>query len=403
MQKNKLHYIDLFAGCGGLSLWLFNSNLWHGVLAVEKNAMAFETLRYNLIEKKNHFDWPTGIPCTEHEIDEFLTKYRSFLISLKWEIDLIAGGPPCQGFSTAWKRLEWDGRNHLVHSYIEFVGLVKPKIIFFENVKGFTLEFKKNKDKGKNFSNEVIKSLEKLGYDVHGEMMDFSKYWVPQTRKRFILVGIRKDISESLQIEAKNFHELIEILSWDILAQKGLKRSSTIAEAISDLEKVHWEIPSPDSKGFNHGIYGKLKSQLQKTLKWDVKAKVPDSHRFARHGQSTIARFLKLIEAQRKKELASENDLTKKRNQIVLNAKKPSPTLTTLPDDYIHYAEPRILTVREYARIQTFNDWFEIKGKYTTWWKLRTKEVPRYTQIGNAIPSLFAEQAGIILHKLLNQ
>ena len=58
--------------------------------------------------------------------------------------------------------------------------------------------------------------------------------------------------------------------------------------------------------------------------------------------------------------------LTKKRNQIVLNSNKPSPTLTTLPDDYIHYSESRILTVREYARIQTFNDWFEIRGKYTT-------------------------------------
>lgn len=403
MQKNKLHYIDLFAGCGGLSLWLFNSGLWHGVLAVEKNAMAFETLRYNLIEKKNHFDWPKEIPCTEHEIDEFLTKYRSFLSSLEWKIDLIAGGPPCQGFSTAWKRVEGDGRNHLVHSYIEFVSLVKPKIIFFENVKGFTLEFKKNKDKGKNFSSEVIKSLEDLGYDVHGEMMDFSKYWVPQTRKRFILVGIQKDISESSQMKAKNFHELIELLSWEILAEKGLKRSSTLAEAISDLEKIHWEVLSPDSTGFKHGLYGKPKSQLQKTLKWDVKAKVPDSHRFAKHGQSTMARFLKLIEAQKKKELAREDDLTKKRNQVVLNAKKPSPTLTTLPDDYIHYSEPRILTVREYARIQTFDDWFEIKGKYTTGGKLRTKEVPRYTQIGNAIPSLFGEQAGIILHKLLNQ
>ena len=78
-----------------------------------------------------------------------------------------------------------------------------------------------------------------------------------------------------------------------------------------------------------------------------------------------------------------------------------SPTLTTLPDDYIHYSEPRILTVREYARIQTFDDWFEIKGKYTTGGKLRRVEVPRYTQVGNAIPPLFGELAGNILKGLL--
>jgi DNA (cytosine-5)-methyltransferase 1 len=397
----KLLYIDLFAGCGGLSLWLYNSGLWQGVLAVEKNAMAFETLRYNLIEKMSHFDWPAQIPCAAHEIDEFLTQYRSFLESLEWKIDLIAGGPPCQGFSTAWKRQEGDGRNHLVHSYIEFVSIVKPKIIFFENVKGFTLEFKKNKDKGKNFSSEVIKSLEEIGYDVHGEMMDFSKYWVPQTRKRFILVGVRSDVSESLHVKAEKFHKLINILSWDILDKKGLKRLSTLSEAISDLERAYWEVPSPDSKGFKHGLYGKKGSQLQKTLRWSTRSKTPDSHRFAKHGQSTMARFLKLIEARKRKETASDSDLTKKRNQVVLDEKRPSPTLTTLPDDYIHYSEPRILTVREYARIQTFNDWFEIRGKYTTWWKLRTKEVPRYTQIGNAIPPLFWEQSGIVLHELV--
>ena len=78
-----------------------------------------------------------------------------------------------------------------------------------------------------------------------------------------------------------------------------------------------------------------------------------------------------------------------------------SPTLTTHPDDYVHYCEPRILTVREYARIQTFPDWFEFKGKYTTGGKLRKVEVPRYTQIGNAIPPLFGELAGMVIKEML--
>ena len=90
----------------------------------------------------------------------------------------------------------------------------------------------------------------------------------------------------------------------------------------------------------------------------------------------------------------------KKHTVIPLDKDAKSPTITTLPDDYIHYSEPRILTVREYARIQSFPDWYEFQGKYTTGGKLRTKEVPRYTQIGNAIPPLFGEQSGLVLKEL---
>lgn len=403
MKKNKLHYIDLFAWCWGLSLWLYNSDLWHGIMAIEKNAMAFDTLNHNLIKNKKHFDWPSEISCKEHDINELLANNKEFLASLEWKIHLVAGWPPCQGFSTAWKRVEDDDRNNLVHSYIKFVSIVKPEIIFFENVKGFTLEFQKNKDKWKNFSNEVMESLRNLGYNVDWKMMDFSKYWIPQTRKRFILVWIRSDISESKKIKAEDFYKIIEKNSAKILADKGLKRSHTIQDAIYDLEQKHWVTDSSDSKSFKYGLYGKQKGNLQKLLKWKIECNIPDSHRFPRHSDSTKKRFSELIQANKMKLPAHEYMLTKKRNQIVLNADRPSPTLTTLPDDYLHYSEPRILTVREYARIQTFDDWYEIRGKYTTWGKMRKKEVPRYTQIWNAIPSLFAEQVGIVLHKLISR
>jgi DNA (cytosine-5)-methyltransferase 1 len=74
----------------------------------------------------------------------------------------------------------------------------------------------------------------------------------------------------------------------------------------------------------------------------------------------------------------------------------------SIPDDYIHYSEPRILTVREYAIIQSFPDWYEFREAYTTGGKRRTEQVPRYTQIGNAIPPLFAEHVGNVLKELLN-
>jgi DNA (cytosine-5)-methyltransferase 1 len=85
----------------------------------------------------------------------------------------------------------------------------------------------------------------------------------------------------------------------------------------------------------------------------------------------------------------------------VLDPNAVSPTITGQPDDFLHYAEPRIMTVRECARIQSFPDWYEIRAKYTTGGKMRKSEVPRYSQVGNAIPPLFAEQAGIVLKEML--
>lgn len=132
---------------------------------------------------------------------------------------------------------------------------------------------------------------------------------------------------------------------------------------------------------------------------------IPDSHRFPKHRPEISSKFQIILDTCRKnKDIDSytrERFNIKKHTIIPLDEKKKSPTITTLPDDYIHYSEPRILTVREYARIQSFPDWYIFQGKYTTGGKRRTQEVPRYTQIGNAIPPLFGEQVGIILKKMI--
>jgi len=131
---------------------------------------------------------------------------------------------------------------------------------------------------------------------------------------------------------------------------------------------------------------------------------IPDSHRLAYHKEETTILFKALIkEAPKGKRLddtLKEKFDIKKRGLVVLDKTKPAPTLTSHPDDFIHYSEPRILTVREYARIQTFPDWYQFKRKYTTGGKLRKTEVPRYTQIGNAIPPLFGELSGNALLEL---
>src|SRR5271154_4591082 len=110
-------YIDLFAGCGGLSLGLHNAG-WKGLFAIEKNTDAFKTLKHNLIDKKKHFSWCDWLPQTNLEIDDVIKNYKSQLAALKGKVDMVAGGPPCQGFSMAGRRNESDTRNHLVKSYI---------------------------------------------------------------------------------------------------------------------------------------------------------------------------------------------------------------------------------------------------------------------------------------------
>lgn len=410
-MPTKNTYIDLFAGCGGLSLGL-NQSGWKGLFAIEKSPYAFATLKHNLIDNLNHFDWPDWLEKTQHDIDEVLKGKIKELKKLRGKVDLVAGGPPCQGFSTAGRREESDHRNELISSYIKFIRLVQPKIIFFENVKGFTQRFEKNRSKGIKYSEFVQKALRRSGkdfkgYEVYGELIDFSEFGIPQKRTRFILVGIRKDIFEKSHFIPSHFFDLLKSKRKSFLVNKGLGLTQSLQDAISDLLEKNGTVDCPDSIGFLSSVYSKAQSPYQKLMRSKVSSKsVPDSHRFANHGKETILLFQTLIsKAPKGKKIEGkekEKFNIKKRGIVVLDPNKPAPTLTSHPDDYVHYCEPRILSVREYARIQTFPDWFEFKAKYTTGGKLRIVEVPRYTQVGNAIPPLFGEQAGLALKQILN-
>ncbi|MDP8204204.1 MAG: DNA cytosine methyltransferase [Candidatus Tenebribacter mawsonii] len=410
-MENKITYIDLFAGCGGLSLGLHQSG-WKGIFAIEKSPLAFLTLKHNLIDKLNHFQWPDWLEQSEHDINTVLKKHKHNLKNLQGQVELVVGGPPCQGFSTAGRREEGDQRNKLIKSYIKFIRLVQPKMIFFENVKGFTQRFEKNSIKGIRYSEYVQKSLRLsgknfIGYNVYGKLINFAEFGIPQKRTRFILVGIRKDLISTTVIKPKYFFDNLEKNKFDFLNSRGLKTTQNINDAISDLLQSNGEVSCPDSKGFLSTTYNSTMSDYQRLLRDDKKkGEIPDSHRFANHSEDTIKLFNNLLKnAPIGKRIDGDERKKynlKKRGIIVFDKDKPSPTITSHPDDYIHYSEPRILTVRESARIQSFPDWFEFKAKYTTGGKLRKIEVPRYTQVGNAIPPLFGEQAGLVLKDLLN-
>jgi DNA (cytosine-5)-methyltransferase 1 len=395
-------YIDLFAGCGGLSLGLHLAG-WKGLFAIEKSPFAFSTLKFNLIDNKKHFEWPDWLECKEHDIAQVLKDKKEMLKSLRGKVDLVAGGPPCQGFSMAGKRVADDFRNKLVYSYIKFIELVKPRLILFENVNGFTYAFKASSDDDKAvpYSKIVIKKLKSLGYDVKPHTITFSDYGIPQKRTRFILIG-------SLDSNADDFIETIKAKKRDFLIGKGLKQKSNVSDAISDLFMSNGVLPTPDRKGFNSGVYySKPKTKFQTVMRtgYNPKNNIPDSHSFANHRKETAELFSILLKEypEKNKRIRDSERKTwniQKRGITILDGGRQSPTLTSHPDDYIHYAEPRILTVRECARIQSFPDWYEIKERYTTGGLNRKHEVPRYTQIGNAIPPLFAELAGIALKEM---
>ena len=388
-----LNYIDIFAGAGGISLGLSQAG-WTGLFAIEKNEMAFDTLNFNLIKNKTHYIWPNWLEIKSHDINEILIKNVNELKSYKNKVDLVTGGPPCQGFSMAGKRRYNDERNMLVHSYLKFIEIIQPKYLLLENVSGFASKFGKDENADKAYSEFVKEKLEKINYLVEHRIIDFSEYGIPQKRRRFILMGSKKrdpnDIFNKINKNKKQF-----------LLKKGLQTYTSTKEAISDLERIHGESVSSKFKRFKEGKYGIINSSYQKYMRKLKIGKNPDSHRFANHRNTTIERWKYILDnCQRNTTIEDKVKIKfnlKKQCIIPLAANMASPTLTTLPDDFIHYSEPRILTVREYARLQSFPDWYEFKGKYTTGGLRRREEVPRYSQIGNAVPPLFIELCGTIV------
>ncbi len=394
-----MNYIDIFAGCGGFSVGLQTAG-FHGLFAIEKNKDAFSTLTHNLIEK-NHFSWPKWLDVKEYDVNQILKDYIRELQSLNGQVDLIAGGPPCQGFSMAGKRNCNDERNNLVLSYIDFISIIQPRAIIFENVHGFTVNFKEGYGI-KKYSDYVVKRLTELGYIVSYSILNSSEYGIPQKRCRFILIAMKKN-------NPKDVFYLLERNKEKFCKQKGINIHTSVREAISDLELCHGKEKSPDSKNFSAGLYGKIQSGYQYLMRMQnihKEGMIADSHRFVNHSEKIIQLHCELLaKAERGKRISSKDGIfpsLKRRGVTILNPDIQAPTITSIPDELVHYSEPRILTVREHARLQSFPDWYEFKGKYTSGGKRRKQEVPRYTQVGNAIPPLLAEQLGISLMEVLN-
>lgn len=413
-------FVDLFSGCGGLSLGLSMAGM-RGIFAVEHDPMAFETFAANFVSdspaKQFAFDWPGWLGKHAWGIDDLLGQHMVDLRKLHGLVDVLAGGPPCQGFSFAGRRVEDDPRNQLFEKYAEAVEAIRPSALILENVPGMRVVHRRSNvvempfgpaSKKQSFYDKLAEKLDGIGYVVGAALVDASRFGVPQRRSRLIAIGIRKDLAQWLDGGIARVFTLIESERAAQLALLGLGETISAAEAISDLETTGTTLKPCDdpesARGFFEGSRGKAASAYQRLMRGNDEG-APNSMRLARHRGDVRERFSRILaECRRGVRMDDESRRSyglKKHRIYPMSATSPAPTITTLPDDVLHYSEPRILTVRESARLQSFPDWFQFKGKYTTGGDRRTRECPRYTQVGNAVPPLLARTLGSALDKAL--
>jgi DNA (cytosine-5)-methyltransferase 1 len=408
-------FIDLFAGCGGLSLGLSLAGL-QGLFAIERDAMAFRTFEDNFLGDRDvpipGFAWPGWLERRPWSIDELLERHRDDLEALRGHVDVLAGGPPCQGFSMAGRRQESDPRNQLFEKYVQVVDAVRPRALVVENVPG--MGFAHSSGEGReepggqhkeSYYEKLKRMLEAAGYAVERRVLDASRHGVPQKRSRLIVLGLDKEHAARIHGGTKRVFALLEERRPGYLGEMGLAGSISASEAISDLRAdlgPRQPCTDPESDGpFEEATYRGPETTYQRLMHRHCSDDAMDSMRLARHGADVRERFATILAECRPGVKVDRATLArhglKKQRIHPMAPGEPAPTITTLPDDVLHYQEPRILTVRECARLQSFPDWFRFRGKFTTGGARRTKECPRYTQVGNAVPPHLGMMIGLAI------
>lgn len=343
-QKKQWKAISLFAGAGGCSLGFKNAGV--EILAAFENAEA-AIATYNM-------NFGANI-C--HNVDlescDFL-ELRNDLGLRSGELDLIIGGPPCQGFTTAGNRFWDDPRNKLVQNYAQALEMFYPRWFMMENVEGILTTA------AGTYIVECIKKMISLGYTVSLKKMYMQEYAVPQRRKRVIIVGNR---------EGKNFEfpEPIERAFGSIYKNS----SFTLWEAISDLE-AH-DIPEIDHiRKIESGI------QLERISTLKIGQTMKNLPEHLQHDSFKRRASRRVCDGTPSEKRGGAPCGLKR-----LSYNEPCLTITSAaPSEFVHPTQNRTLTIRECARVQTFPDSFLFCGT----------DAQKILQIGNAIPPVFAEQ-----------
>ncbi|MCP4354816.1 MAG: DNA cytosine methyltransferase [Proteobacteria bacterium] len=335
-----MNVVDLFCGCGGLSKG-FEKAGFNVILGVDNEKSALTTFEKNHLNSVSY----NGNLFKSESLDEIAN-----IVSDK-NVDIIVGGPPCQGFSLAGTRNFDDERNTLYLSMIKLIEKLSPKAFVIENVMGMNTLYKGA------VKEEIIKRLSKLGYNITNQVLCSADYGVPQIRKRLIFVGIKKEFGE--------FSMPKPILSPD--------NYITCEDALSDLPGRENDL------GIEIDNYNSCPlSEYQKNMR-------RSSERLYNHVATNHTEHVKFVishvpEGGNHKDLPDGIGDSRKFNEAWTryHSKKPSRTIDTGHRNHFHYKWNRVPTIRENARLQSFEDDFIFYGTKTQ----------QNKQVGNAVPPL---------------
>lgn len=439
---NMPYAVDLFCGAGGCSEGLIQAG-FHILFSSDISDMVELTYTHRheqlgLIQGKNTWFERSDIrDLTGNDIRKYITNLEIFKGKEMPEIDLMIGGPSCQGFSRAGRRDKSDPRNMLFGEYVRVINEIKPKYIVLENVEGFVdMQFIGYKGiTGIEYPDGSVtpfilrSELSEIGYDtLEPRILNAADYGVPQRRNRIIFIGYRRGLTPPQYPEPT------------VKPNEQLTLLDAIGDLITDPRKRHAVNPThtkyqQDSiNGRTTGIDGKpipskklLNTELSRQT--DVVRERFELFAPGESGSNLKKRIMEQgIDISEKPALINlccektnlspeeivsifkqpgackelvEILLTKKNIRQRWDPNQPSATIVTIADDYISPWEPRTFSVREMARCQSFDDSFEFLGKRTTGGLLRRKEVPQYTQVGNAVPPLLAKAVALEIKKVL--
>lgn len=346
MKTHKsFNFIDLFSGCGGLSHGLEMAG-HKCLLGVDANADAIKTFALN----HKHAETFCG------DIKTLKPAKLAELLKGK-TIDMVVGGPPCQGFSTVGRGMVDDERNQLFREFVRIVKITKPKIILFENVTGMVAK------KNAKILSQIFAYFEKLGYTMDARILSAEEFGVPEKRRRAIIMGVLR--GECLFPKATH-------------GVRGGKKIVTVKDAFKSLK-------ARDGKVYNHDIDMARLSKAEDVQRLSF---IPEGRGIRYEADQKEFLPKKLWYDVNWKTLRENRFRQTRLQRLPLNG--PSPTILTARTSYYHPVENRYLTPREAASCQSFPNDFIFAGSQTA----------QFRQIGNAVPPLLACALGEVIKEV---